>query len=159
MVNWNRIFWKNFCALVLFALAAICLLPASEVWAANTATEISSLINAERQKAGLPALKYDAPLADAALQRARELKNVCDHTRPDGSNYDTVFSEYGVAAYRTSGENILWGSGITPADAVAAWMDSPGHRANILKRSFTHAAIGLVRHEGETYYVQLFLGR
>jgi uncharacterized protein YkwD len=154
---------KNFRAPVTLALAILCALFAfcvSEARAANLATDISRLIDAERQKAGLPAFKYDAPLADAALQRARELKSVCEHTRPDGRNYDTVFAEYGVAAYRTSGENILWGSGISDAaDAVAAWMDSPGHRANILKRSFTHAAIAYVKNGDEMYFVQLFLGR
>jgi uncharacterized protein YkwD len=162
MYSGNRIFWKNFCSLVLFAMVvfcAFCALPASKVWAAGAANEIFTLMNRERQKAGLPALRYDAPLSEAALRRAKELKNVCDHTRPDGSNYDTVFSECGVSAYKTSGENILWGSGITAADAVAAWMESPGHRANILNRSFTHASVGLASNDGETYYVQLFLGR
>lgn len=62
--------------------------------------------------------------------RAKETEQSFSHTRPNGSNFSTALKEQGVS-YRGSGENIAWGQK-TPEDVMKAWMNSEGHRANIL---------------------------
>ena len=66
------------------------------------------LVNQERAKEGLPALKLDATLCQAAQKRAKEIKTKFDHTRPDGTGCFTVFKEFGIS-YMAAGENIAAG--------------------------------------------------
>jgi len=120
---------------------------------------IVSQTNAERRKAGLRDLSIDNELTAAANQRARELVSRFSHTRPDGRSYETVLRECHVSAYKSWGENILYNMSEDPADAMRSWMNSSGHRANILGRDFTHIGVGVYRSGGKVYVVQLFLGR
>ena len=122
--------------------------------------EVVRLTNAERAKEGLaPLATYDA-LTRAAAIRAPEIVELFSHTRPDGTACFTALDETGASqgAY-TYGENIAAGNA-TPAATVEQWMNSPGHRANIMNPDYTHmgvgyAAGGTYRH----YWVQLFAGR
>lgn len=120
--------------------------------------EILRLVNAERTKAGVDPLTLNATLCTAAQLRAQELPTQFAHTRPDGTQCFTVLDQVGQN-YRTAGENIAAGQ-TSPAQVVSDWMNSPGHRRNILDASFTQLGVGYVQTDsgyGE-YWVQLFIG-
>ena len=84
-----------------------------------------------------------------------EVAKVFSHTRPNGSSCFTVLGEYGVS-YRSAGENIASGQ-TTPAEVVNAWMNSEGHRANILGESFTSLGVGVYKNGSSYTWVQLFI--
>ena len=105
------------------------------------AQEVLDLVNAERAKAGLNSLAMgDAELQAAADERAKEVGEVASHTRPDGTNCFTVLKEYGVDDTAT-GENAAWGE-VTPEEVVNDWMNSEGHRVNIMNPDAKVMALG-----------------
>ena len=115
--------------------------------------ELLRLVNEARAQQGLSALGTTAALTDAAQTRAEELSTLYSHTRPDGTQCFTVLGEKGVT-YRTAGENIA--TGYSSAQQVFdGWMNSSGHRQNIMNSSFTHIGIGYTAQRG---WVQLFIG-
>ncbi|MDO4321706.1 MAG: CAP domain-containing protein [Lachnospiraceae bacterium] len=119
------------------------------------AAEILNLVNQERAKAGLPGLELDLKITDAANVRAREIKQSFSHTRPDRRSFSTALTEQGVS-YRGSGENIAWGQK-SPEQVMEGWMNSEGHRANILNKNFQKLGVGYYQDEnGTNYWVQLF---
>ena len=119
------------------------------------AQQVVDLVNAEREKAGLAPLTVDADVEKAAAVRAGEIQTVFDHTRPNGSSFYTALTAQGVD-YRSAGENIAWGQK-TPEEVMTAWMNSAGHRANILNANYTHIGVGSVKNSaGNQYWVQLF---
>ena len=120
---------------------------------------VVNLTNAERRNAGVRALGVDNELMAAAAQRAREMERRFDHFRPDGRSFESVLPEYRVKPHNWWGENILYNMSDKPADAVNWWMNSSGHRANILKKEYTHIGVCVYRSGGKTYVVQLFVGR
>ena len=119
--------------------------------------QVVDLVNAERAKVGLSALSI-MPQAEAAAQvRATEIISSFSHTRPNGTSCFTALDEQG-AKYMASGENIAAGQA-TPADVMNSWMNSPGHKANILNPKFTKIGIGYA--EGGSYrtnWTQMFVG-
>lgn len=117
------------------------------------AAKVVDLVHAERAKAGLSALSLDLTASQAAQVRAAEIRSSFSHTRPSGKNCFTALTEAGVE-YRTAGENIAAGQK-TPEQVVTAWMNSEGHRKNILGSQFT--AIGVGYLEGG-YWTQFFIG-
>ncbi len=119
--------------------------------------EVVELVNEERAKMGLGELRVDTNLQWAAQARALELIQSFSHTRPDGSSCFTVLEEYGVTGYVTCGENIAAGY-LNPEMVMDGWMNSPGHRSNILSANFDTIAVGCVDYYGTPYWVQLFLG-
>ena len=116
--------------------------------------EVFRLTNEERAKAGLPALKQDDNLMKAAAKRAVEISEEFSHTRPDGRSCFSIFSEYGVY-YWSAAENIAYGYR-TPEIVMNGWMNSSGHKANILDSSMTHIGIGFYEKGGTKYWVQDF---
>jgi len=123
-------------------------------------TELFNLINAERRRAGAPALRLDETMNNAAARRASELPRRYSHDRPDGRSYSTVFAEFGITP-RTSAENVAWRSGQnnqSMADFNRAFMNSDGHRANMLNRNYTTVGLGIVRDGDRLYVAQLFAG-
>jgi len=117
--------------------------------------QVVDLVNAERAKEGLAPLTIDPNVEKAATVRANEIQSNFDHTRPNGSSFSTALKEQGVN-YRGAGENIAWGQK-TPQDVVNAWMNSAGHRANIMNKSYTHIGVGNTQNNsGTQYWVQLF---
>lgn len=120
----------------------------------NFADEVLRLVNIERSKAGLSPLTTNATLKAAADKRAQETEISFSHTRPNGSKFSTVLQEYGIS-YRTAGENIAYGQR-SPQEVVNGWMNSPGHRANILNSSFGKIGIGVYQSKGVIYWTQLF---
>ena len=118
------------------------------------ASQVVALVNAERAKYGLSALKADSRVQQAAQVRASETVQSFSHTRPNGSSFSTALTEAGVS-YTRSGENIAYGQS-TPQQVVNAWMNSSGHRANILNESFTTIGVGYTVVNGTAYWAQLF---
>ena len=118
------------------------------------ASQVASLVNTQRAQAGLPALTLDASMSRAAQTRANELRQSFSHTRPNGARGLTALSEAGVS-YRAAGENIAYGQS-TPSAVMNAWMNSSGHRANILSSSYGRIGVGYVNIGGTAYWVQLF---
>ncbi|WMC92692.1 CAP domain-containing protein [Kineothrix sp. MB12-C1] len=116
--------------------------------------QVLDLVNAEREKAGLSALTMKDDLNAAALIRAKETTQSFSHTRPNGTSFATVLKENNIS-YRTAGENIAWGQS-TPEEVVTAWMNSEGHRANILNKSFTSIGVGYYVSNNTPYWSQLF---
>ncbi|MBK3579847.1 TerD family protein, partial [Streptomyces sp. MBT65] len=124
---------------------------------ARTAAEVVELTNAERARAGLRALAVDPSLAAAAQAHSTDMvaRAFYSHTSPDGSQPWDRAAAAG-SRRRTIGENIACGQR-SPAQVVEGWMNSPGHRANILKPAFTHIGIGFAGGgQMGTYWTQLF---
>lgn len=115
---------------------------------------VIDLTNAERQKNGLPALKKDANLMKSAQAKSVDMyeNNYFAHESPSGESPFDLMKKHGVT-YRTAGENIAQGH-TTPESVVTAWMNSPGHRDNILNADFTHIGVG----EKERHWTQQFTG-
>lgn len=120
----------------------------------SAAQAVLAEVNAARAQNGLSALTLDANMNRAAAVRAAELAQSFSHTRPNGSRGLTALNEAGVS-YRTAGENIASGQQSAQA-VVSAWMNSSGHRANILSASFGRMGVGQATIGGRTYWVQLF---
>ncbi len=129
--------------------------PVSTPEASDYATQVVELVNIERAKEGLSPLTIDATITTAAMVRAGEIQTSFSHTRPNGTQFSTAMKEAG-AQYTMAGENIAWGQK-TPEAVVTAWMNSPGHRANIMNANFTRIGVGHVKNAaGTSYWVQLF---
>ncbi|MBS4959319.1 MAG: transporter [Clostridiales bacterium] len=120
----------------------------------SQASQILSLVNAERAKNGLSPLKLDSRLTQAAQVRAKEQEQSFSHTRPNGTQFYTAIKEAGVS-YKGAGENVAMGQK-TAQEVMNAWMNSPGHRANILNKNFTTLGVGVYTAGSTTYWAQLF---
>lgn len=118
------------------------------------ANQVLQLVNQERAKAGLRAYTTNSSLIAAANKRAQEIKQSFSHTRPNGTSCFTVLPEYNIS-YNTAGENIAYGQR-TPQEVVTGWMNSPGHRANILNGNFGKIGIGVYQSNGVYYWTQEF---
>ena len=121
--------------------------------------EVFNLINEQRTKNGLSALKIDSEVQNVARIKAKDMvnNNYFSHTSPTyGSPFDMLNSF--KVSYKTAGENIAGNS--SNSAAVTAWMNSSGHKANILNSSFNYTGVGVVN--GSKYgkiYVQMFIGK
>ena len=125
------------------------------------AAEVVRLVNVERSKEGLSPLGTFDSLTQAAQIRAPEVGVLFSHDRPDGTSCFTALDQTGAkkGAY-TWGENIAAGNA-TAAETVEQWMNSPGHRANILNPKYTHIGVGYCYDATSTYrhnWVQMFVG-
>ena len=120
----------------------------------SLADEVFALVNQTRREAGLPELKQDPALKEAADRRASELETRLAHTRPGGGSCFTVLTECGVR-FTEAGENIAAGE-ITDKQVMTDWMSSEGHRENIMG-NYDRLAVGChVGANGVVYWVQLF---
>ncbi|MES5820066.1 CAP domain-containing protein [Streptomyces sp. RG80] len=123
----------------------------------RTAQEVVDLTNRERTRHGLSPLTVDPILATAAQAHSADMiaRAFYSHTSPDGSQPWDRAAAAG-SGRRSIGENIACGQR-SPAEVVEGWMNSPGHRANILKPAFTHIGIGFAGGgSAGTYWTQLF---
>ena len=121
----------------------------------SAAQSVLSLVNEERAAEGLSALTLSSGATSAAKVRAKELATSFSHTRPDGTTCFTALDDAGVS-YGYAGENIA--AGYSSASSVMnGWMNSSGHKANILSENYTQIGIACY-YDGSTYYwVQLFI--
>ena len=115
--------------------------------------EVLALVNAERAKNGLSPLTLDTELTSNANIRAKEIVEQFSHTRPNGESCDTAVT----VNWSYIGENIAMGYP-TPEAVMNGWMNSDGHRKNILNGDFTKIGIGVCSSRGAMYWVQLFVG-
>ena len=124
----------------------------------NFAEQVVTLVNRIRVANGLNKLTTYDKLTEVAQVRAKEIEISYSHTRPDGTKCFTALDEAGLRTV-TAGENIAKGYS-TPERVVDAWMNSPGHRANILNPSYTMIGVGYVYDPYTTdanYWTQVFM--
>jgi len=112
------------------------------------AFEVLNLVNTERQKAGTPLLAMDKSMLDSAMERAAETTVLFSHTRPDGSTCFSINS-------KIYGENIAYGQS-SPKDVMNSWMNSKGHKENIMNSSYKSIGIGCIQKGNCLYWVQVF---
>lgn len=121
--------------------------------------KVVELVNIERAKNGLKPLTMNAEVNKTATLKSQDMAklNYFSHTSPTyGSPFD-MMKKYGIS-YRTAGENIAMGQ-TSPEQVMQGWMNSSGHRANILKSSFTQIGVGVAKNSnGQLYWTQQFIG-
>ena len=117
-------------------------------------TEVIRLVNEIRVNNGLKPLIHDWQLSRVARYKSQDMQknNYFSHTSPTYGSPFNMMNNFGIS-YRTAGENIAKGYA-TPKAVVDAWMNSPGHRANILNSSYTHIGVGYVA--SGNYWTQMF---
>lgn len=124
--------------------------------------EILKLINEERKKAGIGALSWNSKVYYYANKRATECHTCFDHTRPNGKDWYTVFTDANVLLDGELGENLAVVTGVEAkelaAQVVKSWMNSPTHRANILDPAFKSTAISIVSYGDEFCIEACFCG-
>ena len=129
----------------------------SQTAASSEAYEVLALVNKYRKENGLSDLTMNENAVKAANVRAEEISRSFSHTRPDGRAFYTALDAVGLTK-GNRGENIASGYK-TPADVMTAWMNSSGHRANILSKSYKEIGIGVYKdNTGRLNWVQLFVG-
>jgi len=131
-------------------------IPLTDVTVTSYEQQVADLVNAERAKAGLSALKLNWELSRVARIKSQDMhdKKYFAHQSPTyGSPFD-MMKKFGIT-YRTAGENIAQGYA-TPQAVMTGWMNSPGHKANILNASFTQIGVGYFK-DGN-YWTQMFIG-
>lgn len=119
--------------------------------------EVVELTNAERAKQGLAPLEIDEELSQVAREKSSDMatNNYFSHNSPTyGSPFD-MMNQFGIS-YQAAGENIAQGQ-TSPQQVVDAWMNSDGHRANILNGDYTHIGVGFV--ENGNHWTQMFIGK
>lgn len=119
--------------------------------------QVIDIVNKNRTANGLGTLKKNETLTAAANQRAKEIAILFSHKRPNKTSCFTVYADYGIV-YMAAGENIAAGY-TTPNSVMVGWMNSPGHRANILEERFGEIGVGYYydpNGEYQHYWVQLF---
>lgn len=118
--------------------------------------EVVRLVNVERAKYGIAPLTEDWELGRVARYKSQDMRDsgYCSHNSPTYGSPFTMIRNFGLS-YRTAAENIAKGQG-TPAEVVKAWINSSGHRANILNKSFTKIGVGYVK--SGNYWTQMFIG-
>ena len=119
--------------------------------------EVLNLVNQQRQNSGLKPLQMDWELQRTARVKACDMaqKGYFSHTSPTyGSPFD-MMKQFGIS-YRTAGENIAQGQR-SPEEVMQSWMNSQGHRENILKSDFTHLGVGYCQQGN--HWVQMFIGK
>lgn len=120
--------------------------------------EVIRLVNVERSKRGLQPLTAHWELSRVARYKSQDMinKNYFSHTSPTyGSPFD-MMETFGIR-FSAGGENIAMGQR-TAAEVMNSWMNSPGHRSNILSPTYTHIGVGLAKSSsGRAYWTQLFI--
>lgn len=118
--------------------------------------EVVRLVNIERQKSGLASLTYSKELSKVAQAKSQDManNNYFSHNSPTYGDPFAMMRSFGIQ-YRTAGENIAKGYS-SAQSVVKGWMNSSGHRENILNPSFGKIGIGYVNANGSSYWTQMF---
>ena len=119
-------------------------------------SEVVTLVNAARAQYGLSALTINKDLCQVARYKSQDMaeKGYFAHESPTYGSPFQMMQSFGIS-YRTAGENIAYGQQ-TPQAVVDAWMNSSGHRANILNSSYTQIGVGF--YANGYYWTQMFIG-
>ena len=120
-------------------------------------TEVVRIVNQRRAEHGLKPLSQDWQLSRVARYKSQDMKDLgyFSHTSPTYGSPFQMMKSFGIS-YRTAGENIAKGYA-SPEAVVNAWMNSPGHRANILNSTYTHIGVGFV--SSGNYWTQMFISK
>ena len=120
-------------------------------------TEVVRLVNLRRAEHGRKPLTQDWQLSRVARYKSQDMKDLgyFSHTSPTYGSPFQMMKSFGIS-YRTAGENIAKGYA-SPEAVVNAWMNSPGHRANILNSTYTHIGVGFV--SSGNYWTQMFISK
>ena len=131
-------------------------IPQEDASALAFESEVIRLVNEQRAKNGLKALTANWELSRVARYKSRDMADnrYFSHTSPTYGTPFQMIKAFGLS-YRTAGENIAYGQR-TPQAVVNAWMNSSGHRANILNASYTQIGVGYV--SSGHYWTQMFIG-
>ncbi|MCR3956764.1 MAG: S-layer homology domain-containing protein [Gudongella sp.] len=123
----------------------------------NYEQRVLDLVNVERSKEGLAPLKMHIKLSNVAYEKSKDMAiyDYFAHTSPNYGSPFEMMKEFGIS-YSYAGENIAMGHP-TPEAVVKAWMESPGHRANIMNRNFGNIGIGIYNDNGRIYWTQMFI--
>lgn len=131
----------------------------------NIEQEVLRLVNLEREKVGLSKLSWYEDAYYFTKTRADECFISFSHTRPNSTDWQTVYTDNGVLLYGSYGENLIIYenydtsfSAYVAQEMVKDWMNSPGHKANILNSSYTEISIAVVQKGTEIVGVQNFFG-
>ena len=129
---------------------------------AQVESRIFERVNAERAKAGVPQLSYNNTMQKYARIKSQDMgvRNYFDHQDPEGNLITAKMKADGVS-YMAWGENIAYIGGVSDANALADqfmtnWMNSPGHRANILSSNFKSIGVGVYKSGNRVYATQEF---
>lgn len=130
--------------------------PTAQPAPVGTAAQVVAIVNKERGAAGCGPLKEDAQLTDAAQRHSDDMsaRDFFEHTNPDGADPGQRITDAGYR-WSTYGENIARGQQ-TPESVMESWMNSPGHRANILNCAFKDIGIGTHKGPGGPWWTQDF---
>ena len=106
----------------------------------------------------MTALECDERVVDVARQHSRDMaeRNYFSHTNLEGEGPSDRVRRSGISGWRRVGENIAYGQD-SPQEVQTTWMNSSGHRANILSSSYTHVGVGVYDEGGRLYWTQVFL--
>lgn len=121
--------------------------------------EVLELANEERKAQGLEPLEFSVEVSEVARAKSHDMadSNYFDHQSPNYGSPFEMMQTFGVD-YRAAGENIAMGQR-SPEEVMNGWMNSEGHRKNIMHDQFTHLGVGYVEKNGTTYWTQMFVGR
>jgi len=120
--------------------------------------KVAQLVNQERAKRGLAPLTYNWEVARVARYKSTDMmnKNYFSHTSPTYGSPFRMMESFGIR-FSAAGENIAMGQR-TPEEVMNAWMNSPGHRANILSNNYTQIGVGYAKSSsGKIYWTQMFI--
>ncbi len=129
----------------------------SQTSESQIAVQVLNLVNKERAKENLAPLKLNAELTKIAQLKSEDMKNknYFDHTSPTYGSPFAMMKQFGIN-YKYAGENIAKGQKTAEA-VVTAWMNSEGHRKNILNKNFTEMGLGYIKSGSTTYWTQMFI--
>ena len=132
-------------------------IPTVEASVTSFEQEVIRLVNEQRAKNGLSALTYDWELARVARYKSQDMKDNAyfAHNSPVYGTPFQMIRNFGIS-FRSAGENIAKGY-TTPQAVMNGWMNSSGHRANILNANYTHIGVGYVA--GGNYWTQMFIAK
>lgn len=132
-------------------------IPTLDASVSSYESEVVRLVNEIRVENGLKPLTHDWELSRVARYKSQDMKDngYFSHTSPVYGSPFQMIKNFGIS-YRSAGENIARGQS-TPQAVVNAWMNSSGHRANILNSSYTHIGVGYVA--SGRYWTQMFIGK
>lgn len=135
----------------------VILIPTADSSVTAYEAEVVRLVNSERAKKGLKPLSHNWELSRVARYKSEDMKNkgYFSHTSPTYGSPFQMIKSFGIT-YRTAGENIAKGYP-TPQAVVDGWMNSSGHRANIMNSSFTEIGVGYV--SSGNYWTQMFISK
>lgn len=132
-------------------------IPTKDASVTDFEQEVIRLVNEIRAENGLKSLNYNWELARVARYKSQDMKDngYFAHNSPVYGTPFQMIKNFGIS-FRSAGENIARGYA-SPQAVVNAWMNSSGHRANILNANYTHIGVGYV--SGGNYWTQMFIAK